>query len=481
MTYISEDAIKKIFSDLCLFDYKENLFEIFKQVTKDANSLQAKADIYLNVWKNTLGYLYRKYLPYKKIDDINVSFEYTPYTFFLVSTFPANLKKEFNLSSKDNKYINEIFFEFKMNSKSSFDEKIDIVNFVLGIMLFPPLMQLKKFYENAYKECSQNAKALFETVVNVEKFDVYPFKTNAALHFASRFFSQDTYKNLGGIEGLINLSCLSEIAGQLELIKNECPDRIVGHSNAICPDCGSKADAISIEKNDICYVHILESHPEIHKYIGFQCYDYYKKDISKSIRSIFENSTKSLNEVRNSKCLILVEGATEEIAIPSMALKYQKPLISQKIHVMNCRSKEKLLADFKKMAENFPEKSICALIDSDAKKEKAELDKLIQRKKNRFCYKYIPKGAFEDLIPIDVALKSLNEIYPMNKTIEVSEIDEEKEFVPQIERLLWERSKSKFDKVKFIKKVISIMKPEDIPSLIKELIDDAYKLSAYTK
>lgn len=338
-------------------------------------------------------------------------------------------------------------------------------------------MQLYNFYGAAYKQHAEATKILIETVGGKE-LDTTPFETNFALHFSNKFISQSTYEALGGIDGLIVSKKMGIISDKLQEIKDSCFFESVPISiNAICQECGQKHEKIEISQDVVCYARILYDHREIHKYIGFCFYEEYQNDISQALLSIIVNLPEGINYIKNIKCVILVEGQTEEIAIPALAVKYGKPLATKRIHVMNSQSKQKVLSDFKKLRDNFPELKICAIVDSDAKKEKMEFEKANAGQRNKFSFKYISKGTFEDLIPLHIALDALNLLYPIQNPITANDINNKKEFIHQIDKILWDRSNSKLDKIKFIKEAVRLMQGNDIPDLIKELIDDAYNLA----
>src|SRR5690606_4381929 len=97
----------------------------------------------------------------------------------------------------------------------------------------------------------------------------------------------------------------------------------------------------------------------------------YKKDISEKVYSFLPN----INKVDHPTCMILVEGESEEWAIPILAFRKQFILSQSNIQVYNSKSKEKLLADFLSFRANYPNRKIICLLDSDAKKEREDLER----------------------------------------------------------------------------------------------------------
>jgi hypothetical protein len=479
---ITENIIKDIFQRLSII-YDPILLSFFKEVIQTTegqiNNLSLKQMVYTyqNVWNNTLMHLYAKYLPHYIIHQNEVGFEVTPFTVSLVSNSLEIFYENFSLSEDDIEYAKCTFASFKLDKRFIPVEDKNIINLTLGIMTFPPLMQLYKFYKYAYIQHAEASKVLLETVQNYD-IDTLPFKTNIGLHFSNMFISQSTYDALGGIDGLIESDKLITVVDKLREIKNASSiNSAFINANTICPHCGQKHDGIHVPQNAICYSHIISEYPELHKYIGFAYYDEYQNDIIELLLKIIDEIPKGINDIPTIKCIILVEGETEEIAIPAMAVIYGRPLAVKNIHVMNSGSKQKVLSDFRKLSKHFPKLKICIILDSDATREKIEIEKAIAGHRDRYSFKYITKGTFEDLIPKQIALDVLKTLYSINNSISQSDIDDKKGFIHQIEKLLWDKSKSKFDKIEFIKASVRIMQDNDVPDLIKELIDDAYNLA----
>jgi hypothetical protein len=436
-------------------------------------SLQVKVERYHQTWGNTLVYLYAKYL--RKIPPSDVrsnDFELTPFTYLLATDFEGDITTGLELTVEDLVYVQSVLNEFKLDERlTPTPEKL--VNFVLQVMLFPPLIKLSTFYNDAYQWHAESAKALLGAVVNINiEFPVY--ETNFALRFSNRFISEDTFKTKGGIEGLISTSELATIKEELLELNESVPSSKQLETIMICPHCGEYHDKIEINRDAIVYAH-LKTDAKLHAQIGFSFYEAFQQDVNEALVQLSQNP--NINMVKNSKCVILVEGATELNAIPILALRMDKPLATQNIQVVNCQSKEKLLMTFKSLRSSFPNLRICALLDSDAVKEKRDIEKMIAGHLDRFSLSFISKGTFEDLIPLPIIVQVLNTLYPAREPIEVSDFDSEKGIVKQISKTIWNKSNAEFDKVKFINEVVRIMNDEDVPHLLRELINRAHILS----
>ena len=86
------------------------------------------------------------------------------------------------------------------------------------------------------------------------------------------------------------------------------------------------------------------------------------------------------------------------------------------------------------------------------------------------------KKQIEDIIDKEIAVKALNQIYGEN-TFSRNEFDISKPFIKQVDKKIHENSAlGKFDKIKFIETVLRLTDSNNIPDIIKDIIDDCYKL-----
>ncbi|HBW2483671.1 TPA: hypothetical protein MEN80_005812, partial [Klebsiella pneumoniae] len=129
------------------------------------------------------------------------------------------------------------------------------------------------------------------------------------------------------------------------------------------------------------------------------------------------NFEKTINSANRPDCLILVEGESEEIFIPIIALRADINLKAKKIKVYNCKSKQKVLSDFLSFKEKYPDLKMVCLLDSDAVKEKEEIQRIITDKLDKYRLIYIAHGAFEDLFDLETSLTVLNALHPNGEDI----------------------------------------------------------------
>ncbi|WP_414733915.1 TOPRIM nucleotidyl transferase/hydrolase domain-containing protein [Acetobacterium carbinolicum] len=451
-------------------------FNSFRETRNDEKSIEQIISDYYLIWESTIEYLYKKYLPNIEFTD-SIDIEFTPFTYFVASTNTINFVEVMNFSDEDINYLNELFkiYESKYKNITLSNNISENANKMFSIVIFPPIMQLNTFYKLAYTHNSNYFKTLYETFSN-QTVELPPYETNIGLFFGSHFLSQRTYERVGKLDGLLACKELESIRDKLLNVANECSESTKVDIHAICPECGERHNDIRVEKDAIFFAHVSSSHSNLLVPIGFNYFEDYIEDITEAISRLFLTTPDILNSVKDAKCIILVEGATEESSIPLLALKYNKPLASMKIHVWNSTSKQQVVADFRKIKDNLHEIKICVLLDSDAKKEKDDLERMIQGKKDKYSLFFIDKGTFEDLIPIEYIIGAFNDLYKLDKPIKVEDLDQNKEILGQLERKLFESCSGNLDKVKFIKKAVEQISQDKIPQLIKDLVDDAYKL-----
>jgi len=469
------DVIKRVFHDMTVFQHEEILLKLFKLCTNDQEdkSLKEKVELYHSSWGYTLLDLYKTHLPHEVPTEIQIKFELTPFTHFFASELAEDITNEFNLKNEDLIYIEDLYDSIELEEQL-LPSKDDFTNYILQIMLFPPLIQLNDFFSKSYRWQAQSAKSLLNTV-NFNDVEMPKYEINFALYLATSFISQETYKAMGLMDGLINLPELAPMAVELEKLKNSIPNTMPIDKEFICPHCGIPHGDVSLNHNDVFYAHLTKAHMDLHVQVGFYLYKQFRQGISIRLNDIFQNSTLTINTVKNSKCIILVEGSSEEAALPVMAIRIGKPLASRNILVMNCKSKQKVLENFKLFRNNFPNVKICVLLDSDAEKEKREIEKMIEGSLDRFSLSFIPKGEFEDLVPLPIVAQALNELYPTGGNVSASNFDENRGIIGQINYVLHSFN-SKLDKVRFNKKASELMHADEVPDLIRNLINEAYKL-----
>ena len=297
------------------------------------------------------------------------------------------------------------------------------------------------------------------------------FHKSEPLHYSEIQFSHDIFKNVG-FDGLTNHEELTEFKGVFAKI-----NKVVSFNHGklkdetICPCCGEKSDVI-LPDEILQYKMILED-TQLSTKIGLLYYEdfveNYKKTLSDGIANFFPN----LNTVSNPDCLILVEGESEEIAIPILAVRERFILSERKIQVYNSKSKQKLKEDFFNLKEKYPERKIICLLDSDATKERDDIQRVVDGNKNMYRLVFISNGTLEDIFDLQTSIEIINELYSEGETITIDDIDTKKDFLSNMKKLLYHKKKAQFDKVLFAKTISLKLDIKKIPKEIKEILEIA--------
>ena len=210
-------------------------------------------------------------------------------------------------------------------------------------------------------------------------------------------------------------------------------------------------------------------------------YSFYKYELIKStyLKEFLKKITdflKTINYIPKPECLILVEGESEEVSIPFISLRLNKLLKDNLIRVHNCGSKQKLFQYFLDSQKKDPNLPMIILLDSDAKKEADDINRIIKTNKDRYRLMMIKSGTFEDLFPLELSIKIINEMYPEGESIIIDDWNKDKDFLSNINKLLHFKKKSQFDKVEFSQNISYQISIDEIPSIITEIIDSAILL-----
>ena len=472
----SRKDIDKFIKELILFDISKSSIAFFKgcietlKITSD--SLENKINKYYKMWRGTIDTMYSEEIPYQR-NVYNIGLEFTPYTVYLAEIYKIDLCKSYDLSEDDKEYCLKVFNE-KAKKYSFLNDIQDKINFILYIMIAPPLLALGDFYLKAYNEHITKASLILNVVQNSDII-MPSYMCNIGFGLANNFINQDIYEKYGKMDGLLSDVRFLSIKDKLEAIRRECGDNKILSKQAICPHCGKRHDLI-VHKQDIFYAQLSLLHKDVLAQLGLLLMDEYRNMFGIVFLDSIIKEIQNINQVEEPKCYILVEGDTEEKAIPYMAIKYGKPLSIKKIKVWNSKTKEKVYMDFEKNMRNDPNAKMCVLLDGDAKKQIDDIERMIKIKKDKYALHYIPNGTFEDIIDKDVAIKALNNIYGDNVFC-ITGFDQNKPFLNYVEKKIhMDSTLGKFDKIKFIEEVLRLTTRENIPDIIKDLINDCYNL-----
>jgi hypothetical protein len=133
------------------------------------------------------------------------------------------------------------------------------------------------------------------------------------------------------------------------------------------------------------------------------------------------------------------------------------------------------------MKANYTNRKIICLLDSDAIKERDDIQRIMKDHKNQYRLIFIESGTFEDIFDLDLSIEIINELYPDGELICSSDFNKSKDFLSNINRLMYTKKKAQFDKVLFAKTISLKMDIEKIPKEIQDIFDIASDFTKPTK
>lgn len=459
--------------------------------------------IFKGIWQGILETLYKKYLPNIKYD-FKWDLEVSPYTLMLYELTKENFEStEIELLKKIINYNdNQIESDFKeladkiglstINLPNGIIDKVpgesvpkgnkDHLILLFRLMNFPPLEELARFQHRYNVNIKKQTERLSIAFSGIEPEKIPMFVTPEYLHYSYFHLDHATFKKYGltTFENHPQLAThkeeFDEIRRTVDSNKDKFKDKI------LCPCCGEYQEII-LPQELLEYKYLLENQA-LCKEIGLiylqDFIESYKQNLSEKFYMFLPN----INKVDNPDCIILVEGESEEASIPILAFRKRFILSQKNIQVYNSKSKEKLAADFLSMKANYPKRKIICLIDSDAKKERSDIERIIKNHQNQYRLVFINKGTYEDLFDIQMSVEILNEMYPEDEDITVEDFDSSKEFLSNVQRFLFVKKKAKFDKVLFAKTMSYKMDIDRLPKEIEEILkvaDDFTRPTKYVK
>jgi len=494
---IGEKNIKQILQRLNIFMFEDLLDVVLRSCSSPESRstitemfVHDKYCIYHNIWHMTVRHMYERYLPGTEYTPTNY-IEITPYTLYCAGirtdsnhadylirnlTNVLKITEEELLLDIDNK-LKEINFDLTpldvLPQRLIPTTTLEKATLLTKFMNFPPLYDLYNFYQLYHKTIQTTFEALGDIFSNGAS--VSKFRTTACLWASFFHFSQSTFDK-------IDFHKISE----LDYFKSETDkiNHVLGHSNnliklkkpVVCSSCGTPHVIENLPIETTMYIMCLHEYTLARK-IGFQYFDEFQESQLENIQTYFQTFFSTINDVDDPKCLILVEGESENTSLPIIGFKARKLLKHDGIKVHNSCSKEQLLIDFQKYKRELPHMKLVVLLDSDAIKEMDTIKRMIKGKKDRYELFCIGKGTFEDLFDLCDSVKILNKLYPDAEEIFLSDFDKNKDFLSNIKRILYQKKKATFDKVIFAKEISFSLTSETIPIVIQSLIDKSIQLA----
>lgn len=445
--------------------------------------------LYRKIWQGILETLYEKYLPHMKYE-FRWIIEITPYTMMLSQLSRGffngqEIEMQKQILKIEDKQIEEKFeslietlgFEgagLKRGVESFLPATLvpqtrkEQLILLFRLMNYPPLGELALFVHRYNTLIKKQAKDLSIAFPGVEEEKIPTIGMQESLHCSWFHIDHELFEKYG-LKEFQKHPELQDFKGHFEEIhkvvkqqKGKFKDKF------ICPCCGKEMNVL-IPGKILQYKYLLENQ-ELSKKIGLLYLKDYTENYKAQITEKFISFLPNLNRVDNPRCLILVEGESEERAIPLLAFRRQFFLSQHDIQVFNAKSKEKLEAEFMSRRANYPNLKIICLLDSDAMKEKENIERIVKKNKNKYKLVFIEKGTFEDIFDLNFSIKIINKLYPEGERITKEDFDSSKDFLSNVNRILFHKKRARFDKVLFAEMAALKVNRRRMPKEITEIL-----------
>ncbi|KAA6330131.1 hypothetical protein EZS27_021133 [termite gut metagenome] len=448
--------------------------------------------LYKKLWQGILETLYEIYLPNTKyVFDWEI--EITPYTLMLCDFTKEYFEsKEVELQKKILNVSNEqieldfdsLLVRIKADTiglKYGLKDKIpnnlipktkkEELVLLFRLMNFPPLGELSVFIELYNQNLKQQINDLSVAFSRINTIKVPSLGREESLHYSYCHIDHLTFKKYG-FDIFENHPYLSLNKADFTKIKEKVlATKDLFKDNVICPCCGNKQE-IKLPEEVLQYKFLLENQ-SLCKKIGLLYFDDFIENYNNNLSEKFNSFFPNINNVDNPQCLILVEGDSEETAIPILAFRKKYVLSMHGVQVYNSQSKGKLANDFLNFKHKYPNRKMICLLDSDAIKERNDIQRIVKNHQDKYKLIFINKGTFEDIFDLNISIKILNEIYTEGLPIEKTDFDSAKDFLTNIKKILFEKKQTQFDKVSFARKISFKIDVDRFPNEVNEIIDTA--------
>jgi hypothetical protein len=459
-----------------------------------------KFSIYQGLWRAVVEVLYEEFLPHISYK-CTWQLEVTPYTMLL-----CKLTEE-HVSSNDLEYLQKLTSITDEQIESEFQSVVTMLNIAqLGLsnglsdflpaallpstrkeelrllfrlMNFAPLTELALFQNQYIATLHTQFKKLSIGFSGIEDVSLPKIGMPEALRCSYFPIDQKLFKKYG-LAGFEQESELAEFEADFIAIRQLATINKEQFKDDIISPFSGDNHTVQLPEEVLHYKYLIDN-KKLSIAIGLLHFEEFQANFMHGLAEHLQQFLPEINRVDNPKCLILVEGESEELAIPILAFRQRFVLAQHGIQVFNSKSKEKLAADFMTFRAKYPNQKMICLLDSDAKKEKANLERVIKNNKHKYRLVFIEGGTFEDLFDLPYSVQTLNTLYPEGEEILVADFDLKKDFLANTKRLMFEKKKAEFDKVAFAKSIALQMSIALIPKEINEIMDIARDFTRETK
>jgi len=354
--------------------------------------------------------------------------------------------------------------------------EVERAAFVARFHDFPPLRSLAWLYLRAVERYQRQWESLVDTFGVSAEEAVPRLVLPPALHETLFLFSPDLLRD-HPLEQLIDHPSLQKHREALERLEAQtAKSTLTFEGTSVCACCGTPVTDVEAPPHLRAYRLVLNE-PELADAIGFTYFAEVEAAFQQKFIDAMIRYTTSLNRVDHPECLLMVEGESEEVSLPILALRLGQPFAPKKIFVHNAGSKEKLETAFRDVRSKYPHQGVVMLLDSDAKREQRNIERITREQKNQYHLEFIQVGTYEDLFPRPLAIEILNQQYPEGEPLDAADFEEGRSFLDKVKLLLHSKKRAVFDKKRFAREMALKIQAEEIPKQLRDLIEKAHLIA----
>lgn len=437
-------------------------------------SVMSRFEIYRAIWNAAIEACYDRFLPTQKVHmTLSHTPEVTAYTVTLCGLFPLEDRRATLESMLRNDPEPELCLEpltAAVGESELPEAEEDRLLLYLRLLNFPPLRELWKLHYFLYHEEEKISDLLAEAFLTRVRASHLSFTGPEALMLSVFPLSQEFFEKTPAAQ-LAEHPALGRFKDALlDISTDSAPREITLPRPLILPECGHTIHVVTKQRSALEHEAVFRDF-ELGCVVGLAHLGDARTHILQRWSRSFEDGFKSLNDVKHPDCLLLVEGDSEEALLPLLAARLDLSLRSARVRVHNAGSKQKLKDDFFRFRKSTPDLPMVALLDHDAQQEAADIARAIEGEHERYLVTLLQRGELEDEFPVAASVAVLNRLY--GDGIVESDFVPGKPFVKSASRVLWDRKKVKFDKVKFASTMALTVEKSSVPESLLAVMHGA--------
>ena len=354
-------------------------------------------------------------------------------------------------------------------------EKSTQLLLLFRLLSIPPLHLLGDLYElvrGRLREATKNLGNCFGVPISPVQLPGRSLLFFSSMPLDSHFLDRHPLDELLADEALTPVQArLGEIAKRAMTASVRIP------SNGLCPSCGYPHGEIEVPKTAVEFRLIMDQ-PDVARAIGMRHFreviQHWRSRAASNLRAML-----NFKAVKAPHCLVVVEGDSEAIALPIIALRLNIHLPSNGILIFNANGKSGVERHFAAHRANHPSLAMACLVDKDAEAWALDATRTISNAKelDRYLVVSIAQGDFEDLFERATAVETLNFLYPGTPAFIEGDFPETSRFANIAKKQLWEMRQVEFDKLEFARTIALRVPAHKIPSEIRSFLDQIVRLA----